>query len=76
MTVPLREVYGGQFILIDSQGTLAERVNSLLNRKLSSAEDSEKREIIERLTEIDADDQDPLGQKVNDTYPQADIFLP
>lgn len=71
----LREVYGGQFVLLGSQGTLDERVNSLLERKLSSAEDSEKREIIEKLIEIDADDQDPLGQNVNDTYPQADFFL-
>lgn len=71
----LREVYGGQFILIGSQGTLDERINSLLERKLSEIESSEKREIVEKLIEIDADDGDPLGQNVNDTYPQADIFL-
>lgn len=71
----LREVYGGQFILIGSQGSLAERTSSLLERNLSSTDDAEKRSLVERLIRIDADDDDPLGQNVNDTYPQADVFL-
>ena len=46
-----------------------------MRRNLSSADDAERRAIVKDLIEIDADDQDPLGQNVNDTYPQADFFI-
>lgn len=71
----LREVYGNQFVLIGSQASLAERTQSLLQRNLSASNDDEKHRIVEELISIDADDREPLGQNVIDTYPQADFFI-
>jgi deoxycytidylate deaminase len=71
----LREVYGSQFILIGSQGSVAERTESLLQLNLSSADDAEKRDIVKKLIDIDADEREQLGQNVNRTYPQADFFV-
>jgi deoxycytidylate deaminase len=71
----LREVYGSQFILIGSQGSVAERTQSLLQLNLSSADDAEKDDIVKKLIDIDADEREQLGQNVNRTYPQADFFV-
>ncbi|GFG65517.1 cytidine deaminase [Mycobacterium kubicae] len=71
----LREVYGNQFILIGSQGSVAERTHSLLQLNLSSADDKKKDDIVKILIEIDADEREQLGQNVNRTYPQADLFI-
>ena len=71
----LREIYGGQFLLVGCQGTPKWRRTNLLKRNLSASSQEQKETIVEELLEIDADDQDPLGQNVNDTYPQADFFL-
>lgn len=71
----LREVYGSRFILVGSQGSVAERTGSLLQLNLSSADDAEKNDIVEKLIEIDADEREQLGQNVNRTYPQADFFI-
>ena len=71
----LREVYGSQFILIGSQGSVAERTESLLQLNLSSADDAQKDDIVKKLIDIDADEREQLGQNVNRTYPQADFFI-
>lgn len=71
----LREVYGGQFMLIGSQGTADQRKEILLQRNLSAASEHDRKAIVEVLMQRDADDHDPFGQNVNDTYPQADFFL-
>jgi deoxycytidylate deaminase len=71
----LREVYGNQFVLIGSQGSVAERTLSLLQRNLSASDDGGKRRIVDELISVDADDREPLGQNVIDTYPQADFFV-
>ncbi|KUI02631.1 hypothetical protein AU188_14580 [Mycobacterium sp. IS-3022] len=71
----LRWVYGGQFILIGSQGSVAERTRSLMQLNLSAADDAGKQAIVEELIDIDADEQERLGQNVNRTYPQADFFI-
>ncbi len=71
----LREIYAGQFILIGSQGTYEQRIANLLQRNLSPTSDTGKRDVVEQLIRHDANDHDPLGQNVNDTYPQADFFL-
>lgn len=71
----LREVYGSQFILIGSQGSVADRTQSLLQLNLSSADDAEKDHIVKKLIDIDADERERLGQNVNRTYPQADFFI-
>jgi cytidine deaminase len=71
----LREIYGSQFILIGSQGSVAERTQSLLQLDLSSADEAEKNTIVKKLIDIDADEREELGQNVNRTYPQADFFI-
>jgi deoxycytidylate deaminase len=71
----LREIYGGQFILIGSQGTIKQRRDTLLRRNLSATSREDKERIVDELIKIDADDQDPFGQNVNETYPRADFFL-
>lgn len=71
----LREVYGSQFLLVGSQGSVAERTESLLQLDLSSADETEKEDIVKQLIDIDADERERLGQNVNRTYPQADFFI-
>jgi deoxycytidylate deaminase len=71
----LRWVYGNQFILIGSQGSVTERTQNLMRFNLSSADDSGKQRIVKELIDIDAEEQGDLGQNVNRTYPQADFFI-
>lgn len=71
----LREVYGSQFILLGSQGTLEQRTASLMRLSLSSLPESSRRDLVKLLIQVDAKDDDPLGQNVNATYPQADFFI-
>lgn len=71
----LREVYGSQFLLVGSQGSVAERTESLLQLDLSSADETEKEDIVKKLIDVDADEREQLGQNVNRTYPQADFFI-
>jgi deoxycytidylate deaminase len=71
----LRWVYGGQFILIGSQGSVAQRTENLMGFNLSSADDAGKQGIVKELIDVDADEQERLGQNVNRTYPQADFFI-
>ena len=71
----LRRVYGEQFLLIGSQGSVAVRKQNLLQRNLSTAVPGDKETIVAELIRVDADDQDAFGQNVNDTYPQADFFI-
>lgn len=71
----LRDLYGRQFILLASQGTVDERLHNLMGRSLSATDEAGKREVAVRLMAKDAEEQDPLGQRVNDTYPMADFFL-
>jgi hypothetical protein len=71
----LRKIYGGQFILVGSQGTVEQRKNNLLRRNLSKAAESDKQAIVKELMQLDADDNETFGQDVNDTYPRADFFL-
>lgn len=71
----LRLIYGAQFILIGSQGSLSERTQTLMRKSLSAADEQDKLAIVEDLIRLDADDQIALGQNVNNTYPQADFFV-
>lgn len=70
-----REAYRNQLVLVGSQGSVAERTQALMQRNLSVSDDPGKRRIVEDLISVDADDREPLGQNVIDTYPQADFFI-
>ncbi|MFB1294360.1 hypothetical protein ACAG24_002500 [Mycobacterium sp. pW049] len=71
----LRSIYGEQFILIGSQGSVAQRTANLLQRDLSASDEAGKVSIVSELFRIDADDSEQFGQNVIDTYPQADFFI-
>lgn len=71
----LREIYGEQFLLIGSQGTVQQRETNLMERPISSADDDEKLKIVRDLIQLDADERDSVGQRVNEAYPLADFFL-
>lgn len=71
----LRSVYGEQFILIGSQGSVSQRLSNLLQRNLSAADDAGKVKAAMELFRVDAADPEPFGQNVTDTYPQADFFI-
>lgn len=71
----LRSIYGEQFILIGSQGSVAQRTANLFERNLSAPDISGKEAVIRQLFQIDARDPELLGQNVIDTYPQADFFI-
>jgi deoxycytidylate deaminase len=71
----LREVYGGQFLLVGCQGTPKLRMANLLKRNLSATSYEEKQEIVDDLMATDAREQGQYGQNVNGTYPRADFFL-
>lgn len=71
----LRKIYGDQFILIGSQGTIKQRRNNLLGRALGTSDPKEKERVVDELIELDAQEVDGNGQQVNETYPQADYFL-
>jgi cytidine deaminase len=71
----LRRIYGEQFFLIGSQTTVQQREDDLLRRTLPPGTDAKRRAIAQDLIRLDANEQSPIGQKVNDTYPLADFFL-
>lgn len=71
----LREVYLDQFLLIGAQADLEQRVANLKAGSLSAIDPAEREQVAEQLIERDAGNGDPLGQQVQDTYPQADFFL-
>lgn len=71
----LRSIYGEQFILIGSQGSVAQRTDNLLKRNLSAPDEPGKLANVNELFRIDADDPEQFGQNVIDTYPQADFFI-
>ena len=71
----LRDLYGRQFVLLASQGTAEERTRNLMSRSLSATNSEGREAVVRELMEIDAKEADPLGQRVNDTYPMADFFL-
>lgn len=71
----LRQVYGGQFLLIGCQATPKQRRANLLKRSLSATSHEEKEVIVDELIAMDADEHEPFGQNVNETYPRADFFL-
>jgi hypothetical protein len=69
-------VYGNQFVPIGSQGCVAERRQCRVQRNLSAGDEPGKRRIVEDLISVDADDREPLGQNVINTYPRADFLHP
>lgn len=71
----LREIYGEQFILIGSQTSVQQREANLLLRPMSASGDEEKLAVVRELMSLDADESDPVGQRVNEAYPLADFFL-
>lgn len=71
----LGRIYAGQFILVGSQGSYAQRLENLLGRNLSPTTDEGKRELAEELMQVDAKDSNELGQNVSKTFPLADFFL-
>jgi deoxycytidylate deaminase len=71
----LREIYREQFVLIGSQGSVQQREANLFQRPMSASGHEEKLAVIRDLMKLDADESDPAGQKVNETYPLADFFL-
>jgi cytidine deaminase len=71
----LRRIYGEQFVLIGSQATLQQREANLLRRPIAASSDEEKAALVRQLIELDADERDRVGQRVNDAYPQADFLL-
>jgi deoxycytidylate deaminase len=71
----LREVYGEQFILIGSQASIQQREDHLMHRPMPALDEGAKRDLVRNLVRQDADEGNPVGQLVNDTYPLADFFL-
>lgn len=71
----LRSVYGEQFILLGSQSHLDQRIQTLLKRPMTVTDDREKLSLVRELIRQDADERASMGQRVNETYPQADFFM-
>ena len=71
----LREIYGEQFVMIGSQGSIQQREANLMQQPMSASGRDEKLAIIRDLMKLDADESDQLGQQVNETYPLSDFFL-
>jgi deoxycytidylate deaminase len=71
----LRRIYGDQFVLVGSQGTIQQRESNLMLQPMSAADQEDKLQIVHELIRLDADERDPIGQRVNEAYPQADFFL-
>ncbi len=71
----LRALYGDSFLLLGAQVTRASRRQNLSRRALRLRPGISKDEIIDRLITRDAEEDDPVGQRVNDTYPESDYFL-
>ncbi len=71
----LRQVYGGQFVLIGCQAIPKQRRANLLKRSLSATSHEEKETIVDELIAMDADEHEQFGQNVNKIYPRADFFL-
>lgn len=71
----LRTIYRDQFVLIGSQGTVAQRTENLLHRNVSGTDAASKLAAIRHLFDVDAYDQQPMGQNVIDTYQLADFFI-
>ena len=71
----LRSIYGQQFVLVASQAPYEQRIANLTGRALSKAADADRDQIASDLVRIDANEEHDFGQRVNDTYPQADYFL-
>lgn len=71
----LRQIYDSQFVLIGSQSTLKHREENLLSRPMAATTPEERQETVAELIQLDADEDDAIGQKVNDAYPLADFFL-
>lgn len=44
-------------------------------RSITAPSRADKVKIVRELIELDADERDPIGQRVNEAYPQADFFL-
>ena len=71
----LRRVYGEQFVLIGSQATLSQRETNLRARPMTTADPAEKLHLARELIRLDAEEREPMGQRVNETYPLSDFFL-
>ena len=71
----LRRIYGRQFFLVAYQRPAHEREQYLLKRNLSSTDETEKLRIVRHLMQRDAKEEEAIGQKVNDTFADADYFL-
>lgn len=71
----LRQIYGGQFILLGSQDSHDNRLQELLSRPLSGGTAEGRVAAAEELMRTDADDTQGRGQRINKTYPLADYFL-
>jgi deoxycytidylate deaminase len=61
--------------LVGSQGTVQQREANLMLRSITAPSRADKVKIVRELIELDADERDPIGQRVNEAYPQADFFL-
>jgi cytidine deaminase len=74
----LRKVYGSSFLLIAGHATRTKRIKDLSERmaqkenKADLGTDFESKAI--EIIGIDQNQDDDLGQKTRDTYPQADFF--
>ena len=72
----LRRIYGPQFVLLGCQADHGQRLEHLLQRPLSGGSTREAREEIAlELMRLDANEDDPMGQRVNETFPMSDYFL-
>lgn len=71
----LRRVYGEQFVLIGSQAALSQREQNLLDRPMTIGDADGKLRLTRELIRLDAEEREPMGQRVNETYPLSDFFL-
>jgi cytidine deaminase len=71
----LRKTYGPQFVLLGGQIPVDERLGNLKERALSVADDTDRTRVAKDIMALDASEDDPMGQRVNETFPYADYFL-
>lgn len=75
----LRGIYGSRFILLGAYASRKARVLNTARRiaeSLNSTDIDSQRDKAERLVHIDQEESGrPLGQRLRDTYPLADVFV-
>ena len=71
----LSQLYGTQFLLVGCQAKFEDRLETIASRALSVSDEDSKRAVARALIDLDGSENNPMGQKVNETFPQSDYFL-